>query len=291
MKKKMFIIIYIIFTSISLYAQNKDQIISFLYEKEEERTPHNIEIVFMEEYNFGIPGGTNWLVEWQWFQDDRKQRMLTTYVADIDNNEIKFREMILILGSNWPSYIISWYQSLPGITIDSDLCQIIDINGDGYDEILQIIEGGTGNRLEIQGYNPQSNKFEWYCDVPINITRRNDQPSPVEFLNYKGMYGLKALSPNNKWFFYTWDETQRKYIEVEEVDPRYLEEEARLYQREKEELSSNEIEQTLDSETSLENETPIASKDSQFPLWLFIGGGLVLLGVGVGVIIVVKRKK
>jgi len=54
--------------------------------------------------------------------------------------------------------------------------------------------------------------------------------------------------------------------------------------------SSQEIEQTLDSEITLENESAQTTKDSQFPLWLFIGGGLVLL-VAVGVGVVVKRKK
>ena len=55
--------------------------------------------------------------------------------------------------------------------------------------------------------------------------------------------------------------------------------------------SSQEIEQTLDSEITLENESPQTTESDQFPLWLFIGGGLVLLAVGVGVVVVVKRKK
>ena len=57
--------------------------------------------------------------------------------------------------------------------------------------------------------------------------------------------------------------------------------------------SSQEIEQVVDNELTIETESPQTTKDSQFPLWLFIGGGLVLLlaAVGVGVIIMVKRKK
>ena len=53
--------------------------------------------------------------------------------------------------------------------------------------------------------------------------------------------------------------------------------------------SSQEIEQPLDSETSLENESPQTTKDSQFPLWIFIGVGLVLLAA-VGVFVVRKKK-
>ena len=53
--------------------------------------------------------------------------------------------------------------------------------------------------------------------------------------------------------------------------------------------SLEEIEQVVDSEITLENESPQTTKDSPFPLWLFIGGGLVLL-VAVGAGVVVKRK-
>ena len=50
--------------------------------------------------------------------------------------------------------------------------------------------------------------------------------------------------------------------------------------------SSQEIEQVVDSEINLENESPQSTENSQFPLWLFIGGGLVLLAVvGVGLIL------
>jgi len=52
-----------------------------------------------------------------------------------------------------------------------------------------------------------------------------------------------------------------------------------------------EIEQVVDSEITLENELSQTTKDSQFPIWLLIGGGLVLLAaVGVGVV-ALKRKK
>ena len=56
--------------------------------------------------------------------------------------------------------------------------------------------------------------------------------------------------------------------------------------------SLEENEQFSNSEITLETELPQTTKDSQFPLWLFIGGGLVLLAaVGVGVVVAVKRKK
>ena len=55
------------------------------------------------------------------------------------------------------------------------------------------------------------------------------------------------------------------------------------------------ISQSNTSTKMLENkeepESSQTTKDSQFPLWLFIGGGLVLLAVGVGVVVIVKRKK
>ena len=297
MKKNIILLLFIVLLLLPIYsfAQDKLEIKNLLYEITDRRI-RGEEIILLEEFNFGIDGGINLLVEWyghNYRNTGKNNRRLIIYVLDVENREIKFEYQLLMLDGNWPPLFSSWYLGISGIIIDSDLCQIADFNGDGFDEILLFIESDTGNRLEIQGYESESNRFELYCEIPILITRQNNQPSPVEFLNYKGKYGFKALSPNNKWFFYTWDETQRKYIEVEEVDPRYIGEEgARLYQRESEELNKNEIEQVVDSETTLENELPQTSKDSQFPLWLFIGGGLVLLAaVGVGVAVIVKKRR
>ena len=55
--------------------------------------------------------------------------------------------------------------------------------------------------------------------------------------------------------------------------------------------SLEESEQVVDSKTTLESESPQTTKDSQFPLWLFIGGGLVLAAVGVVVAVIVKKRR
>ena len=221
------------------------------------------------------------------------QRFLLSFGNDEDDNEVLMRG---ILGNHLWGYMVS----------------IGDFNNDGINEIASLAFTGSEPVLKIISIDPYSKEIVHYLNEGISV----DYPptyTPVEFINYKGMNGFKIkkyIPPNIQtskpikfpssedkfrnlaWIFYTWDETQRKYIEVEEVDPRYIGEEgARLYQREKEELNKNEIEHFSDSKTNLENESPQTTKDSQFPLWLFIGGGLVLLAaVGVGVVVIVKKR-
>ena len=199
-------------------------------------------------------------------------------------------------------------QDIPGNQLWESLATIGDFNNDGIDEIATIdLHGGSASIFLILGINPANKNVDTYFHGTVAVSMTSTY-TPVEFVNYKGMYGFKIMQfidpklskisypilggpRNTAWIFYTWDETQRKYIEIEEVDPRYIEEEgARLYQRELEELNKNEIEQFSDSEISLERVSAKTTKDSQFPLWLFIGGGLVL-AVGVGVVVVVKKRK
>jgi len=57
--------------------------------------------------------------------------------------------------------------------------------------------------------------------------------------------------------------------------------------------SSQEIGPSLDSEISLESVSAKTTENSQFPLWLLIGGGLLFaaVGVGIGVVVIVKKRK
>jgi hypothetical protein len=124
--------------------------------------------------------------------------------------------------------------NIPGIHIGNGCSSIGDFNGDGLDEVFQYGFGGMGKFIFIIGYDAEADDVEYYCRIPFDLIDPENGPAPVEFMNYKGMYGFKvyyvelsaAGGPsyvpepnldNRKWFFYTWDGEKREYVEVEEV--------------------------------------------------------------------------
>jgi hypothetical protein len=157
------------------------------------------------------------------------------YAVDIDTWEIKFRAQVVgfIAVDDRPDH--SYYKNFPGVTRGDGTYQIGDFNGDGLDEKAAFVGLGIYPAFSIVGYDPQENKVKNYCYIPCAYGGR----SPVEFIIYKGMQGFQLLyylpedarapgqapnpdPKNGKWFFYAWDEGKREYVEVEEVDPRYI---------------------------------------------------------------------
>jgi hypothetical protein len=77
------------------FAQNKEKVIAFLYDTDERRTKYGSEIISIEEFNFGIPGGINWLVEWEGEQRIYPYIYVIDYSVDIGVWEIRLREFII----------------------------------------------------------------------------------------------------------------------------------------------------------------------------------------------------
>jgi LPXTG-motif cell wall-anchored protein len=104
-----------------------------------------------------------------------------------------------------------------------------------------------------------------------------------------------------KWFFYTWDEEQRKYVEVEEVDRRYIgleagqepespavapiEASAPAVPQSQTTVAAAELPPVETAYSAAEGSSP----GGQFSLIIILIGGAVVLGVAV--ILLVKRKK
>ena len=235
MKRTILITVLLLALSVCSFSQTAEQVISLLYDIEKLRTVFDNEIIYMEEFNFGIPGGANWLVEW------RDRRMVEgnirvsiipmIYVVDINIGEIKFRNGLPLRSESDVSYFRAYYESFPGVTRGDRTYQIGDFNGDGFDEIAQFMDGASSPTFEICGYDSREGNMKWNCSIPYD---KRYYPSPVEFIIYKGMKGFKLRyyvnevaggpgwvpepSPKNgRWFFYTWDEEQRIFVEIEEV--------------------------------------------------------------------------
>jgi hypothetical protein len=62
MKRTIDIMVLLLAVSVFSFGQEKEQVIALLYEIDENRTKYGDEIIHIEEFNFGIPGGvTGWL--------------------------------------------------------------------------------------------------------------------------------------------------------------------------------------------------------------------------------------
>ena len=241
MRKLPVVVSLFLFVSAYSYTQSSDQIISFLHDIDYDRSRARFgsEIIFIEEFNFGIPGGSNWLAVWS----HRGNRVPIIYAIDYANREIIFRHQIGLMTQNDPSHVNSWYQSLPGISIDTGrgMLQVGDFNGTGYVQIITFFSAVAGSHFLVARYEPTTNRIRWTRIYIVNYTKP-DEP-PVVFIRYRSMDGFKLnyhqppevaggptwiSSPpclkNNRWFFYTWDEEESDFVIVEEVNPEYVEE-------------------------------------------------------------------
>jgi hypothetical protein len=131
-------------------------------------------------------------------------------------------------------------QDIPGTHIGNGCSSFGDFNGDGLDEVFQYAFGGNGKFIFIIGYDAGNDKLAYYCNIPFALIDPDNGPAPAKFMTYKGMEGFKVYyyelsvaggpneppnepdPDNGKWFFYTWDETKREYVQVEEVDPTFV---------------------------------------------------------------------
>jgi hypothetical protein len=201
--------------------------------------------------------------------------------------------------------------SIPGINLWDAPVFIGDFNNDGQKEIASMIFAGTAPTFQILGIDPDIKDvvyfFEWefYVDWPPTFP-------PVEFMKYRGMDGFKMLRivpplerasikypfQGNKsisWFFYTWDEEERKYVIVEEVNPDYLNENNQI-DSEPEVVEAVDIVETeyKEEENAFEKASVFipadSGKKSGFNLYIAITAGIAVLAAAT-VFIVLRMKK
>jgi hypothetical protein len=221
-------------SNILVYQPEEASIRDLLHTQAERATRLHESILTLKKVNFGIPGGDNWLAEWV---DQRDTSTLLLLYLIKDDVILKYYNLGLNYNKD-SERVKSRYdimRDIPGFHIGNGCSSIGDFNGDGLDEVFQYVFGGNGNFIFIIGYDADNDKLVYYCDIPFDIIDPENGPAPVEFMTYKGMEGFKVYyyelnvaggpseppnepNPDNKrWFFYTWDETRREYITVEEV--------------------------------------------------------------------------
>ncbi|MDR0443043.1 MAG: hypothetical protein LBH44_06530 [Treponema sp.] len=295
MKRIYMAVVLLLAVSLLSYAQTGDEVVSLLHDIDENRTKYGEKIFSTEEFNFGIPRGRNWLVMWE---GSRGQRYPFIYVVDVVSREIKFREFIIGSLSKDRVVPLSRFEDLPGRTMNNGSFQIGDFNGEGFDMWLHFHLGAGGPSVEISGHDPQTGEVILYFDE--NFDSEYDEGPPVRFIEYKGMQGFMLLrgtghivpggpgwvpdpTPSwvGKWFFYTWDKEQRKFVEIEEVNEDGTEIERPVPDPV---VDADIIETVAESQASETIGNSIAQSNagtSPIPLWLriAIAGGVVVAGV------------
>jgi len=201
-----------------------EEVRELIYEKDEDIRRRNLEIVFIQKANFGIPGGDNWIVR-------LSDRMVIVYLVNGSNVEMRhsFRSTdVEHFG------VFNIMLDIPGSHISNSTSSFGDYNGDGTDEIFSFSSGGMGEFVIITGYDLRSESFISHFRSSFSFIDSIHGPAPVQFLTYRDMYGFRVFVPipagyapgqewipnphsdagTNIWNFYTWDAEQRQYVEV-----------------------------------------------------------------------------
>jgi len=182
-------------------------------------------IRYIKKVNMGIQNGDNWLVIWdkggiECFSISDKDEIIARYTK-VSNFDIERHTSFNIM------------KDIPGDRVGTSSCMVGDYNDDGLDEVLNFCFGGSWWGLQIYGYDKQKDEFVNLAEVPFDIIDRENGPSPVEFIFYNGMIGFKIyyclslgtpehlpkniINQDYAWYFFKWDEKQRKYVEVCEI--------------------------------------------------------------------------
>jgi hypothetical protein len=301
MKRTVVIVVLLFTASVCSYGQDKEQVITLLHDIDERRAKYEYEIIHIEEFNFGIPGGGNWLVEWK---DKEGYIIPFMYAVDFDAKEIKFSEQVG--GGAWRENVnfpISWYyERFPGVTRGGNgRYQIGDFNDDGFDEIAHFFSGASSPEFYIYGYDPQEGKKKYYCNLPwLSV----DYSSPVEFIMYKGLQGFQIYynpygdTGVGQWFFYIWDGGRREFINLGVVNPEYIGVETMPVQIQDAPVPppAAAVEEppaeaaVIAAEQPEETVLPVVGDGGKFVFIIVLIGGVVLVA-GLIIFFVVRKKK
>jgi hypothetical protein len=229
MRKTLLLCVFILLVG-GLYPQEQTSDLETLILLYDPEIPRFYDITLLKRINMGIPGGDNWLVE---LSGKRASSDILIYVYVINENVVTMDFDVTLNFDVSKRSDFDIMRDIPGTQIGTGSCVVNDYNGDGFDDIFNYGFYGNYYRIAIIWYDPETEQMA-RTEIPFDIIDRRNGPAPVEFITYKGKFGFKVYfvipsvwpdepNPrNDKWFFYTWDAERREFVEIEEVDPRYI---------------------------------------------------------------------
>jgi hypothetical protein len=291
---------------IVLFAQEQMSEVETLILSYDTEMPKFYDMALLERINMGILGGDNWLVKWEGKHPaDGK----IIYIYMINNNIIVTKKRISSSFNVSEFSDFNIMKNIPGTRIGTGSCVVHDYNGDGFDDIFNYAFWGSGFKIEIIGYNPEVEDMVHYAEIPFRIIDRRNGPAPIGFIKYKDMEGFMVYysnpevaggrdwvsnpdPKNQKWFFYTWNKEQFKFVEVEEVDPSILRKNTDINQEQNNPITEVSVmDGNIDEEQLTDYSKTPKQKNNMFLFWIIVGSIILVIVVIVITIILKKRKE
>jgi hypothetical protein len=215
----------------SAKEKEREAMKEFIYENDYFFEERDAEIDFIEKANFGIPGGDNWIV---------RLNSLHIFIYVINGGRIEEEYHATVSGQHfvdqYQEEVSKYYimRDIPGTHIPGGCVSFGDFNGDGIDELFRYLYAEElGHNIDIFHYEPQKKGFV-FCRIRYKVIDQKESPAPVVFTTYRGKKGFRVYysnteaadgsewvpdtdSKNDIWIFYSWNEEQRKYMEIGEV--------------------------------------------------------------------------
>jgi len=307
MKKKVLFVVFL-FISLNINLISQNDALNNIWSTEDYKKaiiPSDGKFIIFEfdEFISFSTGEISFLCKWD-TELNNNDFSFTLYSFNKEN-KIQKHQLGYSIDENKTNIVM---RGIPGNRLWNEVISIYDFNGDGRDDILALCFWGMGYYIKILGVDPVTKEVVEYLNEEFFV---NWPPTfqPVEFIRYKGMSGLKLLQvgvppvrsginfpvPGLRgmaWIFYTWDESQRQFIEIEEVDPQFIQE---TYintgeWRYRPSILISPVVEIIEEEIIIETQekTNIYNKDS-FPLLIMflIGSGVVVI---TGLIVVLIKR-
>jgi hypothetical protein len=197
-----------------------------IMEYEGENKYPNERILYIKEIKYDIKNSRNLFVLWTDIDGSTDNELIQTIYIINENNEIINRYWFLSALNPKAINKRDLFKKVAGERYNDIECFVInDFNNNGLDEILFYCYGSAGDE----------NKYFYIEIIDVsNITERkptifslwvpfdfNDDFIPIEYCTINGISGFKIYTKVensvSKWFFYTWNEEEQKYLVNETI--------------------------------------------------------------------------
>ena len=209
------------------YSMEKERVWDLIV-NEEANEKYRLEPLFIQEINFGIPGGRNWFALLPHISGMIDDDWLNMHVYVIDDSQgitrsyyTRSTNPVLI---NRPDIL----GRIPGTRYDRIQSFVInDFDNDGYDEILSYIllpPGGNYNYFLIDKYDSEKDRMmNTVLKIEFNLMADDNNFMPIEYSEIGGRFGFRIYTVmddgTSKWLFYAWDNETRRYEDIANIIP------------------------------------------------------------------------